>query len=67
MRIRRRKKEKACTQCRDDLIPTSARLFDVNHQSYGFSGDLIRDHLTYEYQCCKTDFSRSVYKLHCYV
>ena len=45
--MRRRKKDWSCTMRlgRDDQITTSAKLFDVTHGSYGFSGaGSNRDH-----------------------
>ena len=44
----------------ENQIATSAKLLDITHGSYGFSGYLAnRDH-----QCGKADSGRGDYKLH---
>ena len=45
--VKRRKKDRSGTYVgnRDNQITTSAKLFDIMHERYGFSGDLYkRDH-----------------------
>ena len=53
MHRRRKKRQILYNGVRDAQIATSAKLLDITHESYGFSGELTETVVTNEYQCGK--------------